>query len=89
MGKHENDMGEAVAQMVGWWEDYAEAYRKRFETVIGTDYVLGDAWVEIGKGLLALLNGDLGKHDGGTLDGEIRGLFLENGFTDEGEDTDE
>lgn len=42
---------------------------------LGDDYVLGAAWEAIGHELLTLLNGDLGRLDGGTLDHAIRAAF--------------
>jgi hypothetical protein len=72
-----------VYLMVGW-ATYADEYYEAFGSAIGDDYVLGKAWEEIGSALLEMLNGDLGRLDGGTLDGKIRDI-LEH----EGSDPDE
>jgi hypothetical protein len=69
----------AVAQMLRAWETYAAAHNARFESAIGEDYVLGPAWEQIGLGIRALLNGELGRLDGGTLDRFILDTLKENG----------
>ena len=52
---------------------------------IGSDSVLGIAWALIGRHLLTLLCGDLGRLDGGTLDGIVRSAFRLAGLSDTGE----
>jgi len=64
--------GQAIATMVHGLAVYADAYRRRFDSDISEDGVLGPAWREIGDGILALLNGELDGLDGGTVDGLIR-----------------
>jgi hypothetical protein len=44
------------------------------------DGFLGPAFVEIARSLLVLLNGELGRFDGGTLDALVRAIAAENGF---------
>ena len=56
-------------ELLSGWLRYADAHRGAYESGIGADYVLGPAWAQIGAGLRALLNGELGRLDGGTLDG--------------------
>lgn len=62
---------------------YADWHFSRYGSKIGDDGVLGPAWAEVLKSLLTLLNGELGRLDGGTLDGLIRGMLDAEGFTDE------
>lgn len=50
---------------------------------IGEDYVLGPEWATIGRALLALLNGETGRLDCGTLDGIIRDTLRAEGTEDE------
>lgn len=50
--------------------------------LIGDDYVLGAAWEEIGTQILNLLNGDLGRLDGGTLDEVIHEALKLAGLTE-------
>lgn len=61
------------------WAAYAEAHQERFTASVGDDGVLGPEWVQIGKSLLELLNGDLGRFDGSTLDAEIREIARRQG----------
>ncbi len=75
----------ALFRMLEGWLMYADAHRTAYAEgegsvpgtmAIGQDSVLGDPWIEIGKSLLALLNGQIGRFDGGTLDGIIREALL-------------
>jgi hypothetical protein len=59
----------AFVEMLSGWLRYADAHRSAYESGIGDDYVLGPQWAQIGSSLRGLLNGSLGRLDGGTLDG--------------------
>jgi len=60
---------------------YGLEYAESFEGCqLGGDAVLGDAWLEMARGYLALLNGPTGRLDCGTLDGEVRGWAERFGF---------
>jgi hypothetical protein len=63
--------------------DYGDAHKERFESDIGDDYVLGKDWMDILKATRGLLNGELGRLDGGTLDGMLCGLATLAGFKPE------
>ena len=63
---------EVIVLVYNAWNEYANTYNRRYESFIGDDYVLGPAWAKIGQGLLGLLNGELGRLDGGLMDGGIR-----------------
>ena len=69
----------AIGRMVKAWMMYEYAYRERFESEIGDDYVLGPAWAKIGHELRTLLNGELGRLDAGTLDGALVKLLEKHG----------
>jgi hypothetical protein len=58
----------ALVELLSGWLRYADAAQERWESGIGNDYVLGPNWAQIGTGIRGLLNGDLGRLDGGTLD---------------------
>ena len=73
----------AVAQMIVGWGRYAQDHKKEYGTPIGDDGIIGAAWLEVGKGLIDLLNGQTGRLDCGTLDAFIRDTVHENGFPDE------
>ena len=70
----------AMILMLRGWLEYAEAQKSAFDSNIGDDYVLGDEWFKIGEALRGLLNGDLGRLDGGTLDTIIADNLNEQGF---------
>jgi len=70
----------AMALMVRGWCEYAQSHKDQFGSEIGDDRVLGDEWMAIGRAMLDLLNGALGRLDGGTLDAIIRDNLTEQGF---------
>jgi len=70
----------AMVLMVRGWCEYAQSHKDQFGSEIGDDRVLGDEWMAIGQAMLGLLNGDLGRLDGGTLDAIIRDNLNEQGF---------
>lgn len=67
-----------IVAMLRGWATYAAAHQQAYESRIGDDGVLGPEWQAIGEALLGLLNGDLGRLDGGTLDGFIRDTLAAN-----------
>jgi hypothetical protein len=83
LGRNANKHEDSIVKMLRGWEKYAQAHRLRFESPIGEDYVLGVAWQEIGEALRTLLNGELGRLDGGTVDGFILDTMAENGINTE------
>lgn len=58
----------AIVNALWAWLTYADAHAKMFDAKIGDDYVLGVAWIAWGKAIRALLNGETGGLDCGTLD---------------------
>lgn len=69
-----------IVGLIKSWLDYGQRHRAQYAASIGDDYVLGPEWAQIGMALLTLLNGDLGRLDGGSLDGIIRDAMLAQGF---------
>jgi len=69
-----------IMQILSGWEDYADRHRKRYESLIGDDGFLGPQWEAIGDALRSLLNGELGRLDGGTMDGAILKIMEDNGI---------
>lgn len=61
------------------WVRYAESHEKLYGAKIGRDGVLGKAWCEIGRQIITLLNGSLGRLDGGTLDAGVRNFAALHG----------
>lgn len=72
--------GEAVARMITGWADYAAAIRADYEASVGDDGIIGDNWAAIGLALVALLDGDIGGFDGGSLCANIRDLLDQEGY---------
>lgn len=68
-----------IVAMLQGWAKYAEDHKARYESNIGDDGVLSDPWKEIGLGIRALLNGETGRLDCGTLDAFILDTLNENG----------
>jgi hypothetical protein len=63
---------------------YVDDYSQRFEgSKVGADYVLGEAWADMLRGFRALLNGELGRLDGGALDAACCDLWAYAGFKEE------
>lgn len=67
------------------WIMYADQHKARFGSMIGSDYVLGESWLQVGLSLRTMLNGELNGLDAGTIDAIIHDCLNANGFT-EGKD---
>ena len=77
------DCDAPLISMLDGWLAYADHHHRQYESSIGEDYVLGPEWAAIGRALLGLLNGVIGRLDCGTLDGLIRGVLAAEGFGEE------
>ncbi len=71
----------AIVAMLEGWARYADVHASRYESPIGDDGVLGAHWQEIGNSIRALLNGECGRLDCGTIDGFIVETLRSEGFT--------
>lgn len=69
----------AIVSMLAGWATYADQHRARYESRVTDDGVMGDEWTGIGRSILALLNGETGRLDCGTLDGFIRDTLASEG----------
>lgn len=58
---------------------YGTRHLDRYSSLIGDDGVLGVAYRDMVLSALTLLNGHLGRFDGGALDALLRAIALENG----------
>lgn len=56
--KYGMEQGEPLLIAMDAMLKYAQTYRRRFDGPLQGDYVLGDEWLAVVKGLRALLNGD-------------------------------
>jgi hypothetical protein len=54
--------------------EYADAHERQYSSKIGADGVLGREWLDALRGVRGLLNGELGRFDGGTLDKAIHAM---------------
>jgi hypothetical protein len=72
-----------IRDMLESWHDYAGNYHNQFDSLIGEDYVLGVAWQSIGESIRTLLNGEIGRLDGGTVDSFILKTLSANGINTE------
>jgi len=70
----------ALKYMVLALDQYGSEMRRQFGREVGNDGVLGPAYRDIVEAVLTLLNGDLGRLDGGTLDKLVRAIAHENGI---------
>lgn len=77
---------QSLAMLLAGWLSYADNHANRYESPIGHDYVLGDAWAQIGVSLRVLLNGDLGDLHADTIDSAIADALEANGFDETGDD---
>lgn len=69
-----------IVKMLTGWAAYAKVHKFRYESNISEDYFIGAEWFAIGLSFRALLNGERGRLDGGTLDSFILDTLAENGF---------
>lgn len=74
---------EGMVQALVGLADVAARHEARFDSPIGSDYVLGAAWETMLRGWRALLNGELGLLDGGMCDRQARALCKRAGFEGE------
>lgn len=61
----------------------ASIHLRRWDSLIGTDHVLGVYWLDMLKGLRGMLNGETGKIDCGAFDATLVQLARDNGFSDD------
>jgi hypothetical protein len=69
----------AIVTMLRGWLEYADAHHQRYESTITNDGVLGDYWVDIGRAIHGLLDGDCGRIDCGTFSTLIHDTMEANG----------
>jgi hypothetical protein len=70
----------ALKSLIVGLHHYGRSMRVEFATLASEDSFLGPAFVEIARSIVVLLNGKLGRFDGGTLDALVRAICVENGF---------
>lgn len=62
---------------------YGIEHKERYGAELGGDGFLGDHWLQMARGYLGMLNGETGRLDCGTLDGELRRWAMGFGFEEE------
>lgn len=70
----------AIVGVFNGLAEYAAAHAKAYGSDLADDGVLGEAWKDAAKAALAMLNGDCGRLDCGTLDSALRELAELAGF---------
>lgn len=75
-----NHIERPIVTLLAGWAEYADQHRAAYDSGIGGDGVLGPAWADLGASIRRLLNGDLGRMDGGTLDSFICNTLEAEGF---------
>ena len=71
---------DSLLDMLKAWELYAKQHWARYDSKIGEDGYLGEVWLDMGKRIRDLLNGDTGRLDCGTLDTFILETIEYSGF---------
>lgn len=78
-----SDHDSAIGQMLRALAQYADDHHVRFERPIGHDYVLGQYWLQMLRGVRGLLNGETGRMYCGDVDHAIMAMFKAADFTGE------
>lgn len=69
-----------IVRLITAAAQYADAHFLAYESRIGQDGVLGDAWLQIIKSIRELLNGEIGRLDGGVTDRLLCDMLELEGF---------
>jgi len=69
-----------IVNLLRGWLSYADQHKASHESSIGEDGFLGDYWASIGASIRGLLNGEIGRLDGGALDSLICNILEAEGF---------
>jgi hypothetical protein len=72
----------AIVNALNAWQLYGAFHEQRYDSLIGDDGVLGAAWLEMGKSLCQLLDGEIGRLNGGTCWSYIDDTLRRGGFED-------
>lgn len=75
------EMGRSVSTIIRELDRYAAAYERAYDSEIGNDAVIGDAWIKIAKGVHGLLDGETGRLDPGDASAKIFALVRAVKFT--------
>lgn len=71
---------QAMRMMLIGWQQYAVAYREKYEEPISDDLVIAYAYRELGKNLQSMLWGDIGDLPFARVEGLISDVLVENGY---------
>jgi len=81
---HPQGIEKGIVQLTWAAAMYADAHRAKFDSGVGDDSFLGPEWESIVRSIRTLLNGELGRLDGGTLDGILSEMLTAEGFNVDG-----
>lgn len=59
----------------------ATIHKRKYDSAISSDYVLGDHWLKAAVGIRELLNGDFGPLDNGTVESVFWSAMAEAGYS--------
>ncbi len=76
----ENPFERSLTGLIRSWLAYAEDHTSRYEDLISEDFVLGPVWLEMGRNILALLNGETGRLDCGAIHRAVAWSMEQQGF---------
>ena len=68
-----------IVELITGLDSYTTQHERAYGSPIADDGFLGPAWLNIAKSINRLLNGDLGRLDGGTLDRTLREIVVRGG----------
>lgn len=72
-----------ILSLIEGLQDYRVEYEARYESKIGDDYVLGTSYLRLARTIIELLNGEIGRLDGGSIQRLIRQTLDAAGFSED------
>lgn len=80
---------QAIRQAITGWANLGVTHALMYDSPIGDDGVLGEAFADMGRALRTMLNGETGRFDCGTLDSLILDIAQSCGVDLDGSDVAE
>jgi len=76
----------ALRSIIDGLEEYARGHEAANGSKLSEDYILGEYWISAWSDVRGLLNGDIGRFDGGSLDRRLGDIATAGGFTESEQD---
>jgi hypothetical protein len=77
------DFERSIVEMLEGWARYADEHKRRYESRVSDDHVMGEGWQAVGRAIHTLLDGETGRLDCGTLSSFIYNTLEFEGFNRE------